>query len=193
MHSDTTPLIKVDDYANLFLGAAIVAGERRRAGFGFRRRHTLDPGPKVDLAKLAASGLTLEELRGQLVTSTTNAAKGVINGDKITFTIDANDQITDADKFNDVVLAYKNGAPIRVRDVGQAVAAEPVDRTVAAYQNNKDGVILAIFKQPGANVIDIVSTRSRSRAAATRTAAHSARGEGRNASRPHRHDPRLGR
>ena len=53
------------------------------------------------------------------------------------------------------LLAYRNGAPIRVRDVGQAVA-EPVDRTVAAYQNNKDGVILAVFKQPGANVIDIV-------------------------------------
>ncbi len=112
---------------------------------------------QVDPGKLAANGLTLEEIRGQLVTTTTNAAKGVINGDKITFTIAANDQITDADKFNDVVIAYKNGAPIRVRDVGQAVAG-PVDRTVAAYQNNKDGVILAVFKQPGANVIDIVST-----------------------------------
>jgi multidrug efflux pump subunit AcrB len=54
-----------------------------------------------------------------------------------------------------VLLAYRNGAPIRVRDVGQAVA-EPVDRTVAAYQNNKDGVILAVFKQPGVNVIDVV-------------------------------------
>jgi HAE1 family hydrophobic/amphiphilic exporter-1 len=53
------------------------------------------------------------------------------------------------------VLAYRNGAPIRVRDVGQAVAAQ-VDRTVAGYQNNKDGVILAIFKQPGANVIETV-------------------------------------
>ncbi len=53
------------------------------------------------------------------------------------------------------MLAYRNGAPIRVRDVGQAVA-EPVDRTVAAYQNNQDGVILAVFKQPGANVIDTV-------------------------------------
>ena len=79
----------------------------------------------------------------------------MINSDKITFTIAANDQITDAEKYNDVVLAYRNGAPIRVRDVGQAVS-EQVDRTVAAYQNNRDGVILAVFKQPGANVIDTV-------------------------------------
>jgi HAE1 family hydrophobic/amphiphilic exporter-1 len=56
-----------------------------------------------------------------------------------------------------VVLAYRNGAPIRVRDVGQAVS-EQVDRTVAAYQNNRDGVILAVFKQPGANVIETVDS-----------------------------------
>ena len=110
---------------------------------------------QVDPAKLAATGLTLEDIRGTLVSATTNAAKGVINSDKITFTISANDQITDAAKYNDVVIAYRNGAPIRVRDVGQAVA-DQVDRTVAGYQNNKDGVILAIFKQPGANVIDTV-------------------------------------
>ena len=69
----------------------------------------------------------------------------MINSDKITFTISANDQITDASKYNDVVIAYRNGAPIRVRDVGQAVA-DQVDRTVAGYQNNKDGVILAILR-----------------------------------------------
>ena len=79
----------------------------------------------------------------------------MISSDKITFTIAANDQITDADRYNDVIIAYRNGAPIRVRDIGQAVSG-PVDRTVAGYQNNKEGVILAVFKQPGANVIETV-------------------------------------
>ena len=79
----------------------------------------------------------------------------MINTDKISFTIAANDQITDAEQFNDVVLAYRNGAPIRVRDIGQAVAG-PVDSTIAGYQNNKHGVMLVVFKQPGANVIDTV-------------------------------------
>ncbi|HEY1983713.1 MAG TPA: efflux RND transporter permease subunit, partial [Xanthobacteraceae bacterium] len=154
VHSDTIPLITVDDYANIFLAQQIsqVNGVAQVSVFGDRPPSIR---VQVDPAKLAANGLTLEEIRGTLVGATTNAAKGTINTDRISFTIAANDQIIDADKFNDVVLAYRNGAPIRVRDVGQAVA-EPVDRTVAAYQNNKDGVILAVFKQPGANVIDIV-------------------------------------
>ena len=154
VHSDTEPLIKVDDYANIFLAQQIsqANGVAQVSVFGDRAPSIR---VQVDPAKLAASGLTLEDIRGTLVSATTNSAKGVINTDKITFTIAANDQITDAAKFNDVVLAYRNGAPIRVRDVGQAVS-EQVDRTVAAYQNNKDGVILAVFKQPGANVIDTV-------------------------------------
>jgi HAE1 family hydrophobic/amphiphilic exporter-1 len=154
VHSDTIPLITVDDYANIYLAQQIsqVLGVAQVLVYGDR---TPSIRVQVDPAKLANSGITLEDIRGTLVGATTNAAKGSINTDKISFTIAANDQIIDADKFNDVVLAYRNGAPIRVRDVGQAVS-EPVDRTVAAYQNNKDGVILAVFKQPGANVIDTV-------------------------------------
>ena len=154
VHSDTIPMIDVDDYANIFLAQQIsqVTGVAQVVVYGDR---TPSIRVQVDPFKLAANGITLEDIRGTLVSSTTNAAKGTINGDRITFTIAANDQITDAAKFNDVVLSYRNGAPIRVRDVGQAVA-EPVDRTVAAYQNNRDGVILAVFKQPGANVIETV-------------------------------------
>ena len=154
VHSDTVPLITVDEYANIFLAQQIsqANGVAQVSVFGDRAPSIR---VQIDPAKLAANGLTLEDIRGTLVSSTTNAAKGVINTDKITFTIAANDQITDAEKFNDVVLAYRNGAPIRVRDVGQAVS-DQVDRTVAAYQNNRDGVILAVFKQPGANVIETV-------------------------------------
>ncbi|MFI5001930.1 MAG: efflux RND transporter permease subunit [Reyranellales bacterium] len=154
VHSDTVPLITVDEFANVFLAQQIsqVNGVAQVSVFGDRAPSIR---VQVDPAKLASSGITLEDIRGTLVSSTTNAAKGVINTDKITFTIAANDQITDAEKYNDVILAYRNGAPVRVRDVGQAVS-EQVDRTVAAYQNNRDGVILAVFKQPGANVIDTV-------------------------------------
>ena len=84
-----------------------------------------------------------------------NAAKGTINSDQQSFTIRANDQLTKAEEYNDVILAYRNGAPIRVRDVGQAIAG-PQDVNVAAYAGQSPTVILLIFKQPGANVIDIV-------------------------------------
>src|SRR6516165_723947 len=114
-----------------------------------------DPAALGAFRYLAASGVTLEDIRGTLATATANAAKGTVNTDKISFTIAANDQILQAGPFNDVILAYRNGGPIRVSDVGQAVA-EPVDRTVAGYQNNKSGIILAVFKQPGANVVETV-------------------------------------
>jgi HAE1 family hydrophobic/amphiphilic exporter-1 len=152
--SDTMPLTEVDDYADLFLAQQIsqISGVAQVSIFGDRTpaiRVQLDP------AKLASSGITLEDARSVLTTSTTNLAKGTINTPKTSFTVAANDQLLQADQFNDVILAYKNGAPIRVKDIGQAVAA-PVDRTVAAYQNNNDGIIIAVFKQPGANVVDTV-------------------------------------
>jgi hydrophobe/amphiphile efflux-1 (HAE1) family protein len=154
LRSDTIPLTTVDEYADSFLAQQIsqISGVALVTIFGDR---TPSIRVQVDPAKLASSGITLEDIRSTLVASTSNAAKGTINTPKTSFTIAANDQIIEAGPFNDVVLAYRNGAPIRVRDVGQAVG-EPVDRTVAAYQNNQDGIILAVFKQPGANVIDTV-------------------------------------
>ncbi len=110
---------------------------------------------QLDPAKLASAGLTLEEVRAMLINATTIAAKGTINTENVTFTIAANDQIIDPEPFNDVIIAYRNGGPIRIRDVGQAIAG-PSDRTVAAYQNGKPGILLIVYKQPGANVIETV-------------------------------------
>jgi HAE1 family hydrophobic/amphiphilic exporter-1 len=154
LRSDTIPLTTVDEYGDLFLAQQIsqVSGVAQVSIFGDR---TPAIRIQVDPAKLANSGITLEEIRSTLVNSTTNIAKGTLSTSTTSFTIATNDQIVEAGPFNDVILAYRNGAPIRVRDVGQAVA-DQVDRTVAAYPNNKDGIILAVFKQPGANVVDTV-------------------------------------
>jgi len=152
--SETMPLFLVQDNADNFLIPQIsqIPGVARVAIGGDRKpsiRIQVDPG------KLAASGLTLEDIRATIVNATTIAAKGTINVAKTSFTIAANDQITDARLFDDIVLAYRNGAPIRIRDVGQAVA-EPSNRNVAAYQNSLPGILLNIYKQPGANVVDTV-------------------------------------
>jgi hydrophobe/amphiphile efflux-1 (HAE1) family protein len=153
--SDKLPLITVDDYVDNFLAQQIsqvrgvaqvlIGGEQHPA-----IRIQVDP------AKLASSGLTLEDARAVLVKATTIAAKGTLNTAKNSFTIRANDQIINPAPFEDVILAYRNGGPIRVRDVGQAVAG-PTDVTVAAYQNGKPGILLIVNKQPGANVIDTVN------------------------------------
>src|SRR5262245_2786206 len=135
LHSDTIPLTTVDEYADLFLAQQIsqVPGVAQVSIFGDR---TPSIRIQIDPAKLANSGLTLEDIRGTLISATTNSAKGTINTTQTSFTIAANDQITKAEAFNDVIIAYRNGAPIRVRDIGDAVS-DQVDRNVAAYQNNK--------------------------------------------------------
>ncbi|MBX9823868.1 MAG: efflux RND transporter permease subunit [Xanthobacteraceae bacterium] len=154
LRSDTMPLTAVDEYGDLFMAQQIsqVPGVAQVSIFGDR---TPSIRIQVDPAKIASNGITLEELRSALVNSTTNVAKGTLNTDKTSFTIATNDQILEAKPFNDIIVAYRNGAPIRVRDIGEAVS-DAVDRNVAAYQNNKDGIILAVFKQPGANVVETV-------------------------------------
>jgi hydrophobe/amphiphile efflux-1 (HAE1) family protein len=152
--SDTLPLITVDDYADNFLAQQIsqVRGVAQVQIWGEQK-----PAIRiqVDPAKLASAGLTLEDVRPMLVNSTTIASKGVLNTPDISFTIAANDQILDAEPFNDAIVAYRNGGPIRVRDIGQAVAG-PTDNTIGAFQNGKRGILLVVYKQPGANVIDTV-------------------------------------
>ena len=89
---------------------------------------------------------------------TTDAAKGTLHGEQQSFTIYANDQLTKADDYNNVIIAYRNGAPVRVRDVGQAVdGPEDVDARRAASRTQA-AVVLLVFKQPGANVIDTVDS-----------------------------------
>ena len=153
-HSDTLPLIEVDNYADNIVaqrisqvpGVALVTigGEQRPA-----IRVQIDPG------KLAATGMTLEDVRGVIVNATSDAAKGNLNGPQKSFTIAANDQLTKASGYDDVILAYKNGAAIRVRDIGQAIDG-PENRNIAGWENDKPAVVLVVFKQPGANVIDTV-------------------------------------
>jgi hydrophobe/amphiphile efflux-1 (HAE1) family protein len=152
--SDTMPITQVDDFADNVLaqrlsqvkGVAqvVIGGEQKPA-----IRVQIDP------ARLAASGLTFEDVRTTLADSTAEAAKGAINGAVRSFTIAANDQIVTPADYEDVILAYRNGAPLRVRDVGHAV--EGAENThVAAWSTGRPAVVLLVFKQPGANVIETV-------------------------------------
>ena len=152
--SEAMPLTEVDDNADTKLaqqisqisgvGQVSIGGEQKPSV-----RVQLDP------AKLYAKGLSLEEVRTPLSITTVNSPKGSVDGDKRSFTIYSNDQLIDANDWNDVIVAYRDGAPLRVRDIGHAVAG-PEDAKKAAWANGKRGVFLVVFKQPGANVIDTV-------------------------------------
>ena len=153
-NSTTLPLIQVDDFAENVAAQQIsqVAGVAQVFIGG---QQTPSVRVQVDPAKLTASGLTLEEVRTALNNATTDAAKGTVLGREQSFTITANDQLTEAGAYNDVVIAYRNGAPIRVRDIGTAIEG-PQDVTLGALHREQRAVMLLVFKQPGANVIDTV-------------------------------------
>ncbi|MBR0684847.1 efflux RND transporter permease subunit [Bradyrhizobium manausense] len=110
---------------------------------------------QVDPAKLVAKGLSLEDVRSQIAIATTDSPKGNIDGTRRAYTVYANDQLLEASQWQDVIIAYRNGAPLRIRDIGEAVSG-PEDMKTAAWADGKRGVFLVIFKQPGANVIETV-------------------------------------
>jgi hydrophobe/amphiphile efflux-1 (HAE1) family protein len=152
--SETLPLTKVSDYANSILvqklsqvpgvGLVSVGGEQNPA-----IRLQVNP------ALLAADGLDLESVRAALANSTVNQPKGNLYGGQNAFSLLTNDQLTTAAGFNDYILAYRNGAPVRVRDVGNAVVA-PEDKTLAGWLNTERAILIQIQRQPGANVIATV-------------------------------------
>src|SRR5262249_35441985 len=95
---------------------------------------------QIDPAKLAAAGLDLENVRGVIAITTTDSPKGYFDGEHKAFTIYDNDQITEASQYNDMVLAYRNGTPLRVRDVGQAISGPENVKSGAWEQNGKQGI-----------------------------------------------------
>ena len=152
--SSTLPLTRINEFLDSFLAQQI--GQMpgvALAQIGGDRRPSIRI--QVDPARLASLGLTLEEIRPALIGATTAAPKGMLNTSELSFTIAANDQILDPEIFNDVILAYRNGGPVRVRDVGQAIA-DASNRYLAGYVNKDLGILLNISKQPGANVIETV-------------------------------------
>ncbi len=154
VQSDTDPLINVDDYADNILSQQIsqIAGVSQVSIGGEQKRSVR---VQVDPARLAAMGMTLEDVRTTLVNATVNGAKGSVDGARQSFAIYDNDQMTKASDYDRTILAYRNGAPVRVSDIGHAVDG-PENTRLAGWQNGRRGIQLFVFKQPGANVINTV-------------------------------------
>ena len=159
VQSDVAPVIDVDDAAENILAQHL----SQIAGVSLVRvggQQTPAIRIQVDPAKLVEKGLQLEDVRAQIGIATVDSPKGAIIGPKQTFTIHDNDQLTQAKDWNDVIIAYRNGAPVRVRDIGRAVAG-PQDTTQAAWSDGRPSVFLVVFKIPGANVIKTVEAIKR--------------------------------
>ena len=152
--SDTLPLTELDRYAEDFLAQQI----SQMPGVGQVDFHgQLRPSVRVRLNpdKLTALGLTLEDVRNIISLQTVNAPKGSLNGTDQTVVINATDQVMSADAYKTLVVAYRNGAPIHIQDLGTVLDA-PQNTLQAAWLQDKHSIILDIHKQPGYNVIDTI-------------------------------------
>jgi HAE1 family hydrophobic/amphiphilic exporter-1/multidrug efflux pump len=153
--SDLYPLTTVDDLTDTIIAQQIsqVSGIAQVNIYGEQK-----PSVRVQInpEKLASLGMSMEDVRGTLASASVDGPKGNFDGERQAFSIYDNDQILKAAPYNDLVLAYRNGAPIRVRDVGRAIDAAENTKIGAWHGDGRQGVLLVITKQPGANVIDAV-------------------------------------
>jgi len=165
LSSETLPLSTVSDYGDNILSQQI----SRLDGVGL----VFMPGAqkpairiRIDPRKAAALGLQMDTIRQSIANFTVNAPKGAVNGPLKSSTVYANDQATDLDTWNNMLIGYRHGAPIRVRDVGNAVNGVENNQTGAwAFPGGANvdptlkggrGIVLLVFKEPGANVIETV-------------------------------------
>jgi hydrophobe/amphiphile efflux-1 (HAE1) family protein len=111
---------------------------------------------QVDPQALASRGIELEDVRTVLGQANVDLPRGTLNSPSETYTLNTNDQLLDAAAYDDLIIAYRNGAPVRIRDIGHAVSAAE-NNLIAGWYNNERAIILSIQRQPGANVVETVA------------------------------------
>ena len=152
--SKTMPLTQVQDFVDTRLAQKIsqLPGVGLVSISGGQR-----PAVRIqaDIRKLAAYGLNIDDLRTTLGNANVNTPKGNFDGAMRAYTINANDQIRNAIDYRSLIIAYKNGSPVRLSDVGNVVDGAQNDK-LGAWMNETPAIILNIQRQPGANVISVV-------------------------------------
>ncbi|HLM19924.1 MAG TPA: efflux RND transporter permease subunit, partial [Propionibacteriaceae bacterium] len=152
--SDTLPLTEVDAYVEniLFPYVATVPGVGL-VGIGGQQKPAIRV--RVDPQALANRGIGLEDVRNVLAQANVDLPKGTLNSSQQSWTINTNDQLLHPESYNNLIVAYRNGSPVRIRDIGQAISGPENDR-IGGWFNKQRAILLIVQRVPGANVIDTV-------------------------------------
>src|SRR6266403_1787131 len=152
--SDAVPLTTVDAYAeNILMQKTSQIAGVGLVGIGGQQKPAIRV--QVNPQALASRGISLETVRTVLGQANVDLPKGTLNSQQQTYTLNTNDQLLTPEDYNNLIIAYQNGSPLRVRDIGEAVSG-PENDLLAGWMNQQRAIILAIQRQPGANVIDTV-------------------------------------
>ena len=154
--SDVMPLSEVNEYAETFLAQRIstISGVAQVLVFGQQKyavRVQLDPN------KLAARGVGINEVEQAIAQANVNLPTGSLYGKDRLFAVQANGQLFDAAAFRPIIVSYRNGAPVRLDELGRVIDSVQSDK-VAAWFKSERGIVLAIQRQPGTNTIEVVNS-----------------------------------
>jgi hydrophobe/amphiphile efflux-1 (HAE1) family protein len=152
--SDTLPLTTIDAYAeNILLPKISQISGVGLVGIGGQQKPAIRI--QVNPQALAARGIGLEDVRNVIAQANVDLPKGTLNSPRQTYTLNTNDQLLKPDAYEALIVAYRNGSPVRIRDIGKVIEASE-NNLLAGWYNQQRAVILAIQRVPGANVIDTV-------------------------------------
>ena len=156
VHSDTLPAYRIDDYAFTILAQKMstVSGVGESRVFG-QKQYAVRV--QVDPAAIAAKSISLEDIRNAIAQASVNRPKGNIESSYQSITLDTNDQILNAAGYSKLIIAYRNGAPVRLSDVAM-VSDSVQNNRIGAWYKGIPAEGLAIQRAPGANTIQVVDT-----------------------------------
>ncbi len=152
--SDTLPMSKVDEYAETLISPkfSTVAGVAQVQVFGSQKYAVR---VQVNPLRIASRGVSLDEVRTAIQVGNSNIPTGTLQGVDQVFTVQSGGKLTNAKEFRDLVIAYREGSPVRLGDVAEVLDSVEDDH-VAAWFNNKRAIIIAVQRQPGSNTVKVV-------------------------------------
>ncbi len=155
MRSSLMPLSKLDEFAETMMAQrmSMVPGVAQVNVFGAQKYAVR---VQVDPSKLAGRQIGIDEVASAIDNQNVNLPTGVLNGPQRTYTVQANGQLQDAAGFSNLVVAYRNGAPVRLGDLGR-VLDDVQDNKSAGWFDGTRAVILAIQRQPGSNTVEVAT------------------------------------
>jgi hydrophobe/amphiphile efflux-1 (HAE1) family protein len=152
--SDTLPLTTIDAYAeNILLPKISQISGVGLVGIGGQQKPAIRV--QVNPQALAARGIGMEDVRNVIAQANVDLPKGTLNSPRQTYTLNTNDQLLNPDAYESLIVAYRNGSPVRIRDIGRVIEA-PENNLLAGWLGKQRAIVLAVQRVPGANVIDTV-------------------------------------
>ena len=152
--SDSLPLTTIDAYAeNILLPKISQIPGVGLVGIGGQQKPAIRI--QVNPQALAARGIGLEDVRNVIAGANVDLPKGTLNSPRVSYTLNTNDQLLKPDAYEALIIAYRNGSPVRIRDIGKAIEG-PENDLLAGWYGKQPAIVLAVQRVPGANVIETV-------------------------------------